>query len=81
MKNNEICHNREAFLDALFSCMDSGLQVWADGVPLTRDSLPNSALIRESGNWTGDCLKNESGELTGLSFTQESVSNTLLPNQ
>ncbi len=81
MKTQRICHEEDAFVDALISCMDSGLTVLADGIPLTRDSLRQSSLIRESGRWEGDCLRDEAGQLTGLSFSQISDGQTLLQKQ
>lgn len=70
MENRMICHEEDAFLEALLTCLDSGLTVLADGIPLTKESLRESSLIRESISWEGDCLRNDQGKLMGLSFTK-----------
>ncbi|MBO4872359.1 MAG: hypothetical protein J5496_02970 [Lachnospiraceae bacterium] len=72
-KPNVICHEEQtAFLDALESCLSSGLAVLMDGVPQTKESLKK--ILKEKGNrsWTGTILLGDRGDLKGLSFTAES---------
>ena len=79
MEKSLICHEKNNdFLDALNSCMTSGLSVWFDGVPLTGGKLPESLLLNEEIEWIGTFLKDERGALRGISFTDSSYGNTLL---
>ena len=70
MKKSRICHKQNNdFLDALHSCLTSGLSVWFDGIPFTGDRLPDSLLLKEDAEWEGTFLKDERGTLRGISFT------------
>ena len=80
MKDQTICHEENsAFLDALYSCLDSGLTLMANGKTLTRPMLAQSDLLREDLNWEGSFIRNEQGEMKGISFSAEPMRNTLLP--
>ena len=68
MEEKKICHaENAAFLDALSSCLASGLTVLKDGEPITPESLRELSASDEY-RWTGRCLQNEKGKLTGISF-------------
>ena len=79
MEKSLICHEKNNdFLDALNSCMTSGLSVWFDGVPLTKEKLLDSLLFKEGAEWVGTFLRDERGTVRGISFTDSSYGNTLL---
>ena len=68
MEEKKICHaENAAFLDALFSCLASGLSVLKDGEALTPETLRELSASDEF-HWEGRCLQNEKGKLTGISF-------------
>lgn len=72
MQKPLICHEEnEAFLDALQSCLSTGLVVLMDGVPLTGNSLKELPFIQEEG-LVGHFLRNEQGDFTGISFSKKS---------
>ncbi len=80
MDNQVVCHTgNNDFLDALNSCLTSGLGVWLDGIPQTGDQLSQYLLFRENAEWVGSFLQDESGALRGISFTDSNSGNTLLP--
>lgn len=75
MPKPQICHEtKPALLDALESCLSSGLEVLIDGVPQTRESLEEGFTLRDAENWTGTLMLGEKGDLEGLSFSTSSES-------
>ena len=70
MRKPVICHdNNAAFLDALESCLSTGLKVLLDGDEQTKEMLEVSFKSREPETWTGTILLNDKGDIEGLSFT------------
>ena len=79
MDQNKICHTENnAFLEALNSCLSSGLSVWLEGIPQTGESLSHRMLLKEEADWVGTFLEDEQGVLKGISFTDSHHGNTLL---
>ena len=74
MRKPVICHDQDtAFLDALRSCLATGLTVELDGVPQTQASLERSFRRRDPDSWTGTVLLNDKGDVRGLSFTANAI--------
>ncbi len=73
MQETVICHkDQTAFLDALESCLSTGLAVLMDGVPQTEESLKQLLTEKKNREWRGTILQDDKGDLKGLSFTAES---------
>ena len=73
MQEPVICHKENsAFLDALESCLSSGLAVFLDGIPQTAESLETVLTARDGKEWTGTLLLDDKGDLKGLSFSSGS---------
>ena len=74
MRKPEICHSQNtAFLDALESCLASGLTVVVDGIPQTKESLENALADQDGEGWIGTVLLNDKGDMKGLSFSKPAL--------
>ena len=72
MRKPEICHSENtAFLDALESCLSSGLSIVLDGIPQTRESLESERDRLSSEDWIGTILLDDEGGVKGLSFSRK----------
>ena len=72
MRKPEICHKENtAFLDALESCLSSGLTVLMDGVPQTEESLLRLFSEQDGEDWIGTILLNDMGDVNGLAFSKK----------
>ena len=72
MRKPEICHSENtAFLDALESCLSSGLSIVLDGIPQTRESPEGERGRLSSEDWIGTILLDDEGGVKGLSFSRK----------
>lgn len=73
MQKPVVCHEENAaLLDALASCLSTGLVVLIDGIPQTGGMLQEALKYGRAEGLVGHFLQNERGDIRGLSFTQRS---------